>query len=133
MGWASWLVATLALLLWLVVSVLAITEPVSWGVLYYGFGVLLAPMQAETGWSRAALTGAFSLALVVWGLTAVPVGRWLDQHGARSIMMLGSCLAVPLSLPGRAANPYRVLRYLAWYQKITERRTARKNRSKFIN
>ena len=81
---------------WVVVTALAITQPVSWGILYYGFSAMLTPMQAETHWSRAALTGAFSLALLVSGITAVPVGRWLDQHGARGVMTLGSCLAVLL-------------------------------------
>lgn len=81
---------------WAVVAALAITQPVSWGILYYGFSAMLTPMQAETHWSRAALTGAFSLALLVSGITAVPVGRWLDQHGARGVMTLGSCLAVLL-------------------------------------
>jgi MFS family permease len=79
---------------WLVVGALAITEPISWGILFYGFGVMLTPIQQELGWSQAELTGAFSLMLLVSGLTAVPVGRWLDRHGARGLMTLGSCLAV---------------------------------------
>lgn len=78
---------------WIVVGALAITEPVSWGVLFYGFGVMLTPMQRELGWSQAALTGAFSLMLLLSGITAVPVGRWLDRHGARGLMTLGSILA----------------------------------------
>lgn len=83
---------------WFVVGALAITEPVSWGILFYGFGVMLTPMQRELGWSQAALTGAFSLMLLVSGIAAVPVGRWLDQHGARGLMTLGSCLAVLATL-----------------------------------
>jgi MFS family permease len=79
---------------WTVVGTLAITEPISWGILYYGFGVMLTPIQQEMGWSHAELTGAFSLMLLVSGIMAVPVGRWLDAHGARGLMTLGSCLAV---------------------------------------
>jgi MFS family permease len=33
--------------------------------------------------------------LLISGITAVPVGRWLDRHDARGLMTLGSCLAVP--------------------------------------
>jgi hypothetical protein len=55
-------------------------------------------MQEELGWSRAALTGAFSLAQLVSGLAAIPVGRWLDQHGPRLLMTIGSCLAMLLVL-----------------------------------
>src|SRR6195256_1168213 len=47
-------------------------------------------MQAELGWSRGDMTGAFSLALLLAGLAAIPVGRWLDRHGPRLLMTLGS-------------------------------------------
>lgn len=79
---------------WIVVGALAITEPISWGILFYGFGVLLTPTQLEMGWTQAEMTGAFSLMLLISGIAAVPVGHWLDRHGARGLMTLGSCLAV---------------------------------------
>jgi MFS family permease len=31
--------------------------------------------------------------LLISGFAGVPVGRWLDRHGARGLMTLGSCLA----------------------------------------
>jgi MFS family permease len=75
---------------WVVVGTLATTETISWGILYYAFAAFLVPMQQELGWSTAALTGAYSLALLVSGLAAVPVGRWIDRHGPRLLMTLGS-------------------------------------------
>ncbi|HEX9269297.1 MAG TPA: MFS transporter [Candidatus Limnocylindria bacterium] len=75
---------------------LGVTETTSWGVLYYAFTVFVAPMEAELGWSRAAMTGAFSIALLVLGVSAVPIGRWLDHHGPRALMTAGSCAAVAL-------------------------------------
>ena len=75
---------------WVVVGTLATTETISWGILYYAFAAFLVPMQQELGWSTAALTGAYSLALLVSGLAAVPVGRWVDHHGPRLLMTLGS-------------------------------------------
>src|SRR5437762_11218919 len=75
---------------------LGITETVSWGVIYYAFTVYLAPMESELGWSRGDMTGAFSLGLLVAGLAAIPVGRWLDRHGPRLVMTLGSIAAVGL-------------------------------------
>jgi sugar phosphate permease len=75
---------------WVVVGALATTETISWGILYYAFAAFLVPMQRELGWSTAALTGAYSLALLVSGLAAVPVGRWVDRHGPRLLMTLGS-------------------------------------------
>src|SRR5439155_24859576 len=82
---------------WLMVT-LGVTETISWGVLYYAFTVYLAPMEAELGWSRGDMTGAFSLAVLLAGLAAVPAGRWLDRHGPRLLMTVGSVLGTLLVL-----------------------------------
>lgn len=81
---------------WRIVGALAITQLVSWGILYYAFSVVLLPMQLETGWDTGAITGAFSLGLVIGGLVALPIGRLLDRFGARQIMSLGSVASVLL-------------------------------------
>lgn len=83
---------------WVQVYALAITQLVSWGVLYYTFSVMLGPMQRETGWTSAQITGAFSIAMFVSGVASVFAGRWLDRHGPRGLMGIGSCLAVALTL-----------------------------------
>jgi len=75
---------------WLLVATLAASETTAYGVLAYAFGVFLLPMQQELGWSRTALTGAYSLAIIVSGVAAIPVGRWLDRHGARALMTTGA-------------------------------------------
>ena len=62
-------------------------------MLYYAFSALLVPMQAELGWSLTVLAGGFSVALLVSGLVAPLVGRWLDRHGARLLMTTGSVVA----------------------------------------
>lgn len=81
---------------WYIVAALAITETISWGVLFYSFSVFLSPMEAEFGWSRSALTGAFSLSLLVMGLCAYPVGSWVDRKGGRWLMTAGSAMAALL-------------------------------------
>ena len=83
---------------WVLVVTLGFTETVSWGVLYYAFGVFVGPMQTELGWSRAEITGAFSVAIVVLGLCGVAVGQWLDRRGPRLLMTAGSVLGVLLVL-----------------------------------
>jgi sugar phosphate permease len=83
---------------WPIAGALGVTETVSWGILYYAFSVLLGPMEAELGWSRAQLTAGFSLALLASGLAAVPVGAWIDRRGARGLMTAGSVLASGLVL-----------------------------------
>jgi MFS family permease len=81
---------------WYVVAALCVTETVTWGIVYYGYAVFLRPMESDLGVSRVATTGAFSLGLAVSAVAALPVGRWLDRHGPRGIMTLGSCLATLL-------------------------------------
>jgi MFS family permease len=98
---------------WLLVGTLGITETISWGVLYYAFSVFLMPMETDLGWSRAATTGAFSLALVVSGVGAIPVGRWLDRHGPRLLMTAGACAGPLLVLAWARADSIAGF-YLLW-------------------
>lgn len=83
---------------WVMLLALACTQVVSWGILYYGFSVFLKPMGNGLGWSRAAMTGAFSLALACSGVAGLFVGRWVDRHGPRLLMTAGSCAAALLLL-----------------------------------
>lgn len=83
---------------WYIALALAITETVSYGVMYYAFSVFITPMEAELGWTRGQLTGAFSLSLLIAGLVAFPVGHWLDKHGARLLMTVGSIGATAMAL-----------------------------------
>ena len=78
---------------WTIVLTLAATETVSWGILYYGFGVLLVPIESELGWTRAATAGAFSLAILISGVAGLAVGRVADRAGTRWLMTGGSVLA----------------------------------------
>jgi MFS family permease len=83
---------------WTIVWTLAVTETVSWGILFYAFAVFLVPMQRELGWSTPQITGAYSLALLVAMAASPPVGRWLDRAGPRLPMTLGSILGTALLL-----------------------------------
>ena len=98
---------------WVMVLTLAVTETTSWGILYYAFTVFLTPMQEELGWSRGAMTGAFSLALLLSGLVGIPVGRWLDRYGPRLLMTLGSCAATLLLLAWAGVHDLTTF-YLIW-------------------
>lgn len=98
---------------WVLVITLGVTETISWGVLYYAFTVYLAPMGDELGWSRGAITGAFSLAVLLAGLAAVPVGGWLDRHGPRLLMSLGSIVATFLVIAWSRVSSLPAL-YVLW-------------------
>jgi MFS family permease len=81
---------------WIIAVALAITETISWGIIYYAFTVFITPMEADLGWSRAELTGGYSLALLIAGGMAFPVGVWIDRHGPRALMTAGSIGAAAL-------------------------------------
>jgi len=82
---------------WLIPA-LSVTLVTSWGTLYYAFAVLARPIQAELGWGPQLTVGAYSLALLIAGLGAYPVGKFIDRHGGRHLMTLGSGVAAVLFL-----------------------------------
>ena len=98
---------------WVLVVTLGVTETISWGVLYYAFAVYLAPMEAELRWSRGDMTGAFSFGLLLAGLAAIPVGRWLDRHGPRLLMTGGSIAGTVLVLTWSGVSNLTQL-YVVW-------------------
>lgn len=71
---------------WRIAWALAVTQTVGYGVLLYAFGVFTLPMETELGWSRAQTSGAFSLALLLSGIAAVPVGV---ANGASTLVRAG--------------------------------------------
>ena len=73
-------------------AALAVTQTVGYGVLYYAFAVILTPMAAALHTSNTTVTGALAVAVIVTGLAAIPVGRWIDHHGAHTLMTIGSIL-----------------------------------------
>lgn len=83
---------------WRITWALAVTQTIGYGVIYYTFSVFLQPMELELGWTRAQASGAFSMALLLSGLVALPIGRWVDAHGGRLVMTVGSVAGVALLL-----------------------------------
>ncbi|CAH0264939.1 MFS transporter [Roseomonas sp. CECT 9278] len=75
---------------------MAVTQLVGWGTLFTPFPLMVAPMEAELGWSRVQLNAAYTTGLLAAGLAAVPAGRWFDRHGARGMMGLGTALGAVL-------------------------------------
>ena len=99
---------------WVIVAAVSITETVTWGIIYYGFPVFLRPMEQDLGASRVAITAAFSIGLGVAALAALPVGRWIDRHGGRALMTVGSCLATLLTLAWARVESLPAL-YAVWF------------------
>jgi MFS family permease len=78
---------------WRTVTALAFAQLVAWGILYYAFAVIQAPMGVENSWTLPQMNGAFSLALAISGFSAYYVGRHIDRHGGRRVMIGGALIA----------------------------------------
>jgi MFS family permease len=96
-----------------ILATLCLTQIAGWGVLYYTFSVLSARISERTGWSPPSVTAAFSAALVISALVGIPVGRWLDRHGPRTVMTAGAVLG-PLAIAGVALSPNLMCFVTAW-------------------
>jgi predicted MFS family arabinose efflux permease len=75
---------------------MASTQLIGWGTLYTPFPLMVAPMEAELGWSRVLLNAAYTCGLLAAGLAAVPAGRWFDRHGPHGMMTVGTLSAAAL-------------------------------------
>lgn len=98
---------------WQTIGILAISQIVTWGSLYYAFGILAPAIARDTGWGPTTVFGAFSWSLLVAGLVATPAGILLDRHGGRLVMGAGSVVCAIgffLLSESRSASAY----VLAW-------------------
>lgn len=75
---------------------LSIDQLVAWGVLYYAFAVLSAPIALDLGVSRLEVAAAFSFCLLVSAWVARLIGPVLDARGPASVLRVGA-LVGPLT------------------------------------
>jgi MFS family permease len=70
---------------------LAIAQTLVWAAIYYSFPALLLTWEQDLGWSKAELSGAFTVALVVSALLAPVMGGIIDR-GRGAFSYTGSAL-----------------------------------------
>lgn len=92
----------------------ALTQTIGWGTLFIPFALMVQPMEAALGWSRAELNGAFTLGILLSGALAVPVGRWVDRNGGRLPLAWGAVLGSAM-LAGWAMVEQLWAFYAIWF------------------
>jgi sugar phosphate permease len=75
---------------WSIVGVMLVALMIGTGLTFWSFTVYIPPLEAEFGWSRAQVSTAFSVTVLVSGLMAPFAGRMIDRVGARTSIGLGS-------------------------------------------
>ena len=76
-------------------------------------GVMILPMQGETGWSLSLLSLAVSSGLLLFGLTAPFSGALMDRFGPRKMVLIGLTL-LAISLVASAAMTAKWQLFLFW-------------------
>jgi len=75
-----------------VMVILTSVAMIAYAPVVYTFGVFLQPLTAEFGWERGALSGVFSLQMLLIGILSIFVGRLTDKYGPRIFVTLGGLL-----------------------------------------
>lgn len=78
---------------WLVIAG-CVTHAVNTGFSYFGMSAFFPSFEREFGWSRTAISGAFSLARIESGLLGPIEGYFVDRVGPRRIMYIGIVICV---------------------------------------
>ncbi|MEX0802167.1 MAG: MFS transporter [Candidatus Binatia bacterium] len=97
---------------WFVLSIVFLTTLTSAGV-RSSPSVLIHPLEAEFGWSRALIASAVSMNLLLFGVAA-PISGWLiDKYGPRKVMM-GSLALLIVGVSGTMAMDQFWQFFLVW-------------------
>lgn len=94
---------------WTVVTAAGLVLFMAYGT-QYAFGVFFAALVEEFGWSRASVSGVFSLYAAVYSGFALMAGRLTDRWGPRTVIAIGGALLgaglVAMSRVGVLWQPY---------------------------
>lgn len=67
---------------------LGVLSIVAFGAWFYGYGVLVEPIGATTGWGEGLLGGTYGAAFLVAGVAGTGVGHALDVRGSRATFLV---------------------------------------------
>lgn len=96
-----------------VITALGIAQILAWGTSFYFPAVFAGPIVADTGWSLGFVVGGTSIGLLVAGLISPQVGRIIERHGGRPVL-LASSLFYAAGLAGIGLAPTLPFYLMAW-------------------
>ena len=98
---------------WRAVTVLGVTEILSWGAIFYPPVLTVPLIAADHGWSKAFTMGGFSVGLLVGGLVSRYVGGAIDRYGGHVVMPCGSLIGA-LGLAGLVVAQSAAAYFAVW-------------------
>ncbi|MDG1196429.1 MAG: MFS transporter [Actinomycetota bacterium] len=90
---------------WRPIAALGLMTCTCYGSWFYAFGILVAPIAHDTGWSLTFLGGIFATAQVINGLGAPLGGRILDKWGGSAVFTIQAVAALTMLLGTWATQP----------------------------
>jgi hypothetical protein len=97
----------------LVITALGVAQILAWGSSFYLPAVFAVPIVTDTGWSLGYVVGGTTLGLLVAGLISPQVGRLIERHGGRPVL-LASSLFFAAGLTGIGLAPALPVYLAAW-------------------
>ena len=77
---------------WWVLAASVVSVALAAGLSFWSFGLYIDPLEREFGWSRWAISGGFSIALLMGAFASPLIGRGVDRFGPRRVVFVGALL-----------------------------------------
>lgn len=97
----------------LVISALGVAQILAWGTSFYFPAVFAQPILKDTGWPLGFIVGGTSIGLLIAGVISPQIGRLIDRHGGRPVLLSSSVLFAA-GLIGVGLAPSLPIYLLAW-------------------
>jgi len=76
---------------YIVVGAALLIMAIMWGA-YNSFGIFFKPVSTDFNWTRAIISGGFSLSWIMQGLLGIIMGRLTDRFGPRVVLTISGLL-----------------------------------------
>ncbi|MXX19200.1 MAG: MFS transporter, partial [Dehalococcoidia bacterium] len=77
---------------WWMLAASVVAVALAAGISFWSFGLYVDPLESQFGWSRAEVSGGFSVGFLASAIAAPLIGWWIDRYGPRRVILIGAVL-----------------------------------------